>query len=71
MALRITSAYWFTASTCFANPAVTIRRALTDTFSGIDYLNTCEFLSEQILGAITALIFYLFLVYENKKIYLY
>ena len=35
MGLYITSAYWFTASTSFANPAVTLARTLTDTFSGI------------------------------------
>jgi len=67
VALYITSAYWFTSSTSFANPAVTIGRTLTDTFSGINYQNTFPFVSAQIIGAIAALIFYRFLVYESKR----
>lgn len=67
VALYITSAYWFTSSTSFANPAVTIGRTLTDTFSGINYQNTLPFVFAQIIGAIAALIFYRFLVYESKR----
>ena len=52
--LYITAAYWFTASTSFANPAVTIARALTDTFSGIAPNGALPFLAAQIVGALAA-----------------
>jgi glycerol uptake facilitator-like aquaporin len=52
--LYITAAYWFTASTSFANPAVTIARALSDTFSGIAPGDVPAFLAAQFLGAATA-----------------
>ena len=52
--LYITAAYWFTASTSFANPAVTIARALTPTFSGIAPADIFGFIAAQILGAIAA-----------------
>ena len=52
--LYITAAYWFTASTSFANPAVTIARALTDTFSGIAPTVALPFIAAQIAGALTA-----------------
>ena len=51
VALYITSAYWFTASTSFANPAVTIARALTDTFAGIAPGDVAAFIVAQLLGA--------------------
>lgn len=51
VALYITAAYWFTASTSFANPAVTIARALTDTFSGIAPSGIVPFIAAQIAGA--------------------
>jgi len=54
--LYITSAYWFTASTSFANPAVTIARSLTATFSGIEMSHVGMFLLAQCLGAIAATI---------------
>lgn len=50
----ITAAYWFTASTSFANPAVTIARSLTDTFSGIRPIDAPGFILSQILGAFLA-----------------
>lgn len=53
--LYITAAYWFTASTSFANPAVTIARALTDTFAGIMPGNAPGFIAAQFLGAGAAL----------------
>ena len=53
--LYITSAYWFTASTSFANPAVTIARSLSDTFSGIAPGDVPAFLAAQFLGATVAL----------------
>ncbi len=49
--LYITAAYWFTASTSFANPAVTIARALTNTFAGIDPAHVPAFIAAQIAGA--------------------
>ncbi len=49
--LYITAAYWFTASTSFANPAVAIARSLSDTFSGIRPVDTPGFILAQILGA--------------------
>jgi glycerol uptake facilitator-like aquaporin len=52
--LYITSAYWFTASTSFANPAVTIARALTDTFSGIALWGVPAFIAAQLLGMLIA-----------------
>lgn len=55
--LYITAAYWFTASTSFANPAVTLARSLTGTFSGIRMVDVPMFLLAQVLGAVLA--FYL------------
>ena len=53
--LYITAAYWFTASTSFANPAVTIARALTDSFSGIRPVDAPGFIVAQVAGALVAL----------------
>jgi glycerol uptake facilitator-like aquaporin len=53
--LYITSAYWFTATSSFANPAVTIARSLSDTFSGIAPGDVPAFLAAQFLGATVAL----------------
>jgi glycerol uptake facilitator-like aquaporin len=50
----ITSAYWFTASTSFANPAVTLARAFTDTFAGIRPVDTPMFIVAQLCGAVAA-----------------
>jgi glycerol uptake facilitator-like aquaporin len=50
----ITAAYWFTASTSFANPAVTLARALTNTFSGIRPVDVPAFVGAQLLGAFCA-----------------
>ena len=52
--LYITSAYWFTASTSFANPAVTIARSLSDTFAGIAPQDAPAFIAAQIAGALLA-----------------
>jgi glycerol uptake facilitator-like aquaporin len=52
--LYITAAYWFTASTSFANPAVTIARALSDTYAGIAPAGVLAFIAAQILGALLA-----------------
>jgi len=50
----ITAAYWFTASTSFANPAVTLARAVTDTFAGIRPVDAPGFIAAQVLGAAAA-----------------
>jgi glycerol uptake facilitator-like aquaporin len=54
--LYITSAYWFTASTSFANPAVTIARSLSDTFAGIAPAGVFGFIVAQLLGTAVAII---------------
>jgi glycerol uptake facilitator-like aquaporin len=53
--LYIAAAYWFTASTSFANPAVAIARSLTNTFSGIRPIDAPAFIAAQLLGAVCAL----------------
>jgi len=58
----ITAAYWFTASTSFANPAVTIARSLSDTFAGIRPGDVPLFIVAQFLGAIAATILFRWLV---------
>jgi glycerol uptake facilitator-like aquaporin len=52
--LYITAAYWFTASTSFANPAVTIARSLSDTFAGIAPAGVVAFIAAQLVGMLTA-----------------
>jgi glycerol uptake facilitator-like aquaporin len=52
--LYITAAYWFTASTSFANPAVTIARSLSDTFAGIAPSGVLAFVVAQIAGSVAA-----------------
>jgi glycerol uptake facilitator-like aquaporin len=56
--LYITAAYWFTASTSFANPAVTIARSLTNSFSGIAPGSVAPFMAAQLLGAAAAALFF-------------
>jgi glycerol uptake facilitator-like aquaporin len=55
--LYITAAYWFTASTSFANPAVTLARAFTDSFAGIRPLDAPAFMLAQVAGALAAAAF--------------
>ena len=52
MAGWIGAAYWFTASTSFANPAITIARSLTDTFAGIRPQDVAAFIAAQLAGAL-------------------
>lgn len=54
VALYITAAYWFTSSTSFANPAITVARSLSDTFAGIAPACVPAFIAAQIVGAIAA-----------------
>jgi len=66
VALYITSAYWFTSSTSFANPAVTIARSLTNTFSGIEWHGITSFIAAQILGCFLAYFSIAFLARPRK-----
>ena len=59
--LYITSAYWFTSSTSFANPAVTIARIFTDSFSGIHPSSVIYFLFGQTIGGVVAFYFFKYL----------
>ncbi|WP_011578664.1 MULTISPECIES: aquaporin [Chelativorans] len=65
--LYITAAYWFTASTSFANPAVAIARAFTDTFAGIRPIDVPAFIAAQLLGAVLAMIMAGWLASEAAK----
>ena len=67
VALYITAAYWFTSSTSFANPAVTIARTLTDTFSGIQHSDTIPFIVAQIIGGLLAYLVFIYLS-QSKRI---
>ena len=58
----ITAAYWFTSSTCFANPAVTLARAASDTFAGIRPADAPGFIVAQLLGAAAATALFRWLV---------
>jgi glycerol uptake facilitator-like aquaporin len=58
----ITSAYWFTASTSFANPAVTLARAVTNTFAGIRPADVAGFVGAQLAGAFAATLLFQWLV---------
>ena len=65
--LYITAAYWFTASTSFANPAVTIARALTDTFAGIAPGDVPMFIAAQVAGALASLGFMRWLLNDRES----
>lgn len=62
--LYITAAYWFTASTSFANPAVAVARSLTNTFSGIRPQDLPGFIAAELAGAVIALLFMSWLLRE-------
>ncbi|MEM7407516.1 MAG: MIP/aquaporin family protein [Pseudomonadota bacterium] len=64
VALYITAAYWFTASTSFANPAVTIARSWSDTFAGIAPADAPGFIAAQVVGALLALALGRWLLHE-------
>ncbi|MGI9354375.1 MAG: aquaporin [Rhizobiaceae bacterium] len=65
--LYITAAYWFTASTSFANPAVTIARGFSNTFAGIRPQDVAPFVAAQIVGAILAWLFCHWLLSHKRK----
>lgn len=64
--LYITAAYWFTASTSFANPAVTIARSLSNSFAGIAPASIALFIAGQLVGALAAIIFFGWLLREES-----
>lgn len=64
--LYITAAYWFTASTSFANPAVTVARAMSDSFAGIAPHSVPLFIAGQLAGTVTALAFFTWLLKEER-----
>lgn len=66
--LVITAGYWFTASTSFANPAVTIARALTDTFSGISPSDVAPFVLAQCVGSVVALLTFAWLLHPTRTL---
>lgn len=65
--LYITAAYWFTASTSFANPAVAISRAFTDTFAGIRPIDLPGFIVAEFVGAALALVLFSWLLKSNAE----
>ena len=65
--LYITAAYWFTASTSFANPAVAIARGFTDTFSGIRPVDVPGFVAAQIVGSLIAVVVFGWLLGADKE----
>ncbi|HEY2093966.1 MAG TPA: MIP/aquaporin family protein [Thermoanaerobaculia bacterium] len=66
VAAYITAAYWFTSSTSFANPAVTVARGLTDTFSGIEPSGIPAFIAAQLAGALAATLLFRWLGKDTK-----
>ena len=65
--LYITAAYWFTASTSFANPAVTVARALSNTFAGIAPGSASAFIAAQLAGAAAAALLFRWLLDEGPR----
>jgi glycerol uptake facilitator-like aquaporin len=63
--LYITAAYWFTASTSFANPAVTLARSLSDTFAGIAPSSAPGFIGAQVVGTVVAVVLFGWLLKEE------
>ncbi len=66
--LYITSAYWFTASTSFANPAVTLARTLSNTFSGIAPSSAPVFIAAELAGAVAAVLVVRWLLHEERPL---
>src|SRR5262249_3762896 len=63
----IAAAYWFTSSTSFANPAVTVARCLTNTFTGIRPHDVPQFVLAQMAGAFAATAFFAWLIPSSRK----
>ena len=67
VAAYITAAYWFTASTSFANPAVTLARTASDTFAGIRLIDVLPFIIAQFAGATASVLLFRWLLKEENK----
>jgi glycerol uptake facilitator-like aquaporin len=67
VAAYISAAYWFTPSTSFANPAVTIARSLSDTFTGIAPGNVAGFIVAQIVGGVAATVLFKWLIPKPQR----
>ena len=67
VAAYISAAYWFTPSTSFANPAVTVARSLSDTFTGIAPSNVPGFVVAQILGSVAATLLFKWLIAKTQN----
>jgi glycerol uptake facilitator-like aquaporin len=67
VACYITAAYWFTSSTSFANPTITLVRSFSDTFAGISLKNVPMFIAAQFLGASAAAVFFDWLLRGEKE----
>jgi glycerol uptake facilitator-like aquaporin len=65
--LYISAAYWFTASTSFANPAVAIARSLSDSFAGIHPAGVPAFIAAEVIGAVAAMVFFGWLLRSPKE----
>jgi glycerol uptake facilitator-like aquaporin len=63
----IGAAYWFTASTSFANPAITIARSLSNTFAGIAPAHTPAFIASQLVGALVGLLLANYLLIDHRR----
>jgi glycerol uptake facilitator-like aquaporin len=68
VACYITAAYWFTSSTSFANPTVTLARSVSNTFAGIAPPNILMFIAAQLLGAFAATLFFNWLLEEKENV---
>ncbi len=64
----ITAAFWFTSSTSFANPAVTLARSFSDSFAGIRLADTPSFIGAQLLGAVAATLLFRWLVPDLESV---
>lgn len=67
VAAYVVAAIWFTASTAFANPAVTLARTMSDTFTGIRFADAPAFVGAQLFGALTATFLFRWLLPVKKK----
>lgn len=67
VAFVISAGYWFTSSTSFANPAVTIARSLSDTFAGIRPADAPFFIVAQIVGAVLATYLFRWLLADTQR----
>jgi glycerol uptake facilitator-like aquaporin len=68
VACYITAAYWFTSSTSFANPAVTIARSLSDTFAGIRPVDVPAFIAAQSAGGVAAAVLFRWLIPKEEEL---